>query len=331
MAKNFASVKKIALKAIIIIFAVSIMAVSVYFGIGFFEWWGFNFFFSVIISFIVTCLMDILFQFIVYMFKEKKKKIAGALIPVWLIFFAASIFGTFVGMNFKTEEAKQKRLETSRETQKENPLLVQVEKEIEENKKLYDALLKEYNNPKYNEMEWGYYYKDKNIKPALDKAKTDYDKSLEEKKELLKTFENQQTRQELFLTKTGQIEPVLKIVLSVLFGFLIDIGSCIVFAISWIFEKKENVLEVVKNEVKQIEKPKTYNDYIKAYVNARVNGSDVLRGRTSKEVLAANIPVTIFHEITVKAVRKNLLIVDKQATRLAFGVEKETLLKGLLE
>jgi hypothetical protein len=312
-------------KSGIMLAAFLIMAVSVYFNIDFFIWWGFNQFFSVLISIIVVCLMDSIFQTLAWAFRAKKT-IAWLLLPVWLIFFGSSIFGTYVGMNYKSDHARQIRIDTAQKRIQGDPALETINQQIATMQKTVDGFQAAY------DIESNWWIKDVKIKPALMEAQKEFTARIEEKKALYAKQGADANKRELFSNSSGEIDPVLKGFLAILFGFLIDMGSCIILCFSWIFDKKEerteNKIESLPTTIQQAP-IKTIDDYIDDYIKARVNGSTVLRGRTSREVVGAGIPPSIYSKITIAALDCGLIETTGKVTQLNFGIGKETLQTGL--
>jgi ABC-type multidrug transport system fused ATPase/permease subunit len=329
--------KKIIIKSLP---ASPLIVISIYFGIGAFLYIGFDLPFSILSSITVVGLMEYVSQVIVYLFKIKRIGLAIMLIFVWLIFFVISVATSCYSIWNMMDIAKNKRQNTAIENindSKEIKLLdIQIELLIEKIKACQD----DYKNPANNS-----WVKENYISPDLNQAQIDLDKRIAERKQMIESEKILIESREIGVNESGNINPILKIIIAILLAVIVDIGGCIIIMFSWVFGNKSIITNIEIKPIKNIiqseikHKPITIIEKAAAFYDTFFipGNNKFIRGRSQKLLDIAQITPNDYSIIKEKAISKGYLYIEDKKTKIgaAFDFEnnniKDIFVKGVSE
>lgn len=223
-------------KSIAGVFGGLITLLSIYFGQGFFEWFGLNQFFSWVAAVIIGCMLNFVFQLMIDQFR-KKHFTATILAVVWIMFLSLDVFSSYVGMWYKIDNAKQARIVKAKILVQSDQALIMQDSLIASKLAIVNSLQKDY------AVENNSWWKSK-IRADLIAANSEYDAAIKTRQSMTSAAGEEAAQSEIFTDMTGQINPMLKVFLSVALGLLIDLSSCIIFIYTWIFTKKSDIVKV---------------------------------------------------------------------------------------
>lgn len=336
------------------VFGAVVSLVSIYYSTAFCDSIGIEFPVNFLAAFAIVIISNALFQAVFYFLKAKKQLIAFFLGLICLVFLAFSVFGTVAGLWYKIDLAKDKRSTGIEERAANDSEILAIDKSIkiaEENIRRYQEQLSAAKSAA--EL---YEYKNTNesIRIQLDSEIQNIQKLTSDRLIIANRYKSQIIKNDFYeflSSKTGASLEFIKIAISALFGFIFDMSGCLAVLFSWIIEKKEKPANMetkenypstasaasVRSDAKpivKIEKPKNLSmvEWLQVYADARFNAGDFLHGRTSPQVKAYKIPDAVFNHITATAAGKGIIvIIDKQGTRLAEGVDKQIFIAKMRE